>query len=106
MAKRRLDRGGASQPAPKHNKAESFVQGEDVVISYRVPKTKRVFAGLCGTVVVDDASPCSTVLVRFKIPRTSIALYIDHLKGNDDDLCTVKFSLAHVDQGPAPMLAT
>jgi hypothetical protein len=103
MAKRRL--GGASQPAPKRNN-ESFAQGEDVFFSYRVPKTKREFAGMRGSAVVDGSSPGSTVLVRFKIPRTSTALYIDHPKGNDDASCTVKFSLAQVDKDPPPMLAT
>lgn len=106
MAKRRLDRGGAAQPPAQKrtNNVESVAQGEDVVVSYRVPKTKRVFAGMCGTAA--HASTGCSVVVSLKIPRTSTALYNEFLKGGDDVSCTVKFSLTHVDQLPAPTLAT
>ena len=100
---------GASVSASKRAKVESFTTGDAVYVPHwcatflpqRVPKTKRVFAGMCGVV---RGSSGGNFDVAFKIPRRNCALYVDFLGA--DGSCVVKFSASQLDSHPeeAPTL--
>ena len=98
MAKRVQN--GAPVSASKRAKAQPFVAGDAACVPHwcstsapqRIPRTKRVFAGMCGVV---QSTSRGSVDVAFKIPRRHCALYADFLGA--DDSCVVKFTASQLD---------
>ena len=72
--------------------------GEKLVVAHAAPRAKRIFADLCGTVV---ATTESTAELRFKVPKSSLALYSDYIDADGEE-ATVKFALSHVARMIAP----
>ena len=63
--------------------------GDELVVKHNAPRTKRMFADMCGTVI---STTGSTVDLRFsKIPRQALALYSDYVDA--EGVATVRFSL-------------
>ena len=73
-------------------KRSKLTVGQELVVTHGAPRTKRVFADMCGTLT---GVAGTTAELRFKLPKQSLALYCDYI-GADGAGATVKFSLNHV----------